>query len=343
MRDWNAGLAGPALADIEVPLEIVLGTTPPSSLRDRSLLLAVHFGAEFPLSAHAALVSPQLRSLDGKECYECWWYQGEVRYRKHGDIRIAECDDYACIVLQREDVGREAMRDYARQAYGDLLEAAGTTAHRHLLKMWNYFSRINEGDGDSEKYRQFSIGRAEAFLTGGIRDECVPAGTAVGCSDGATFTIIALLSKRALQPAENPRQISAYRYPRQYGPRSPKFSRGGRVAATDHDLYLISGTASIVGHESKHPYDTGRQIDETLENLSRLAEAMPRSSATGPRLAIDAGCILHVYLRDPADFPAALSHLQGKLKDVANYAVFLQSDICRRELMIEIDGVSVAR
>jgi chorismate lyase/3-hydroxybenzoate synthase len=343
MRDGNVGIASAALVDVEAPLEIVLGSTPPALLRDRSLLLALHFGTDFPAASQPAVVSPGLRPIDGKEHYESWWYHGEVRYREYGDIRIAECADYACIVVQREDVGRGQIRNHARRAYRNLLEAAATTGHRHLLKIWNYFSQINDGDGDSEKYRQFSVGRAEAFAAAGILDECVPTGTAVGCSDGAKFSTIALLSKHALRPAENPRQISAYRYPKQYGPRSPKFSRGGHVAADDHELFLISGTASIVGHESRHPYDTCRQIDETLENLVRLADAMPRSSATGPSLTIDSGCILHVHLRDPADFPKALSRLQGKLKNVSEYAVFLQSDICRRELMIEIDGVSVGR
>ena len=62
-------------------------------------------------------------------------------------------------------------------------------------------------------------------------------------------------------PVENPRQVSAYRYPPTYGPRvADLLARGaGRTSAAATIALFISGTASIVGHETVHQGDVRAQ------------------------------------------------------------------------------------
>ena len=240
--------------------------------------------------------------------------------------------------LQREDAPADRFRDYAYDAYRDLLKVAGATRHGHLVRIWNYFPDINAGEGDTEKYRQFSIGRAVAFEEAGILDDSMPAGTAVG-SSGSNLSIIALVSKHGFLPTENPRQMSAYKYPRQYGPRSPKFSRGGCIATQDHHLFLMSGTAAIIGHESIHPYETLPQVEETLQNLDYLMGAMSSPFGDAHRLVFDAESMLRVYIRDPDDLGQIADRLREQFGSIDASVVFLRADICRRELMVEIDGV----
>src|SRR4029453_9385002 len=67
---------------------------------------------------------------------------------------------------------------------------------------------------------------------------------------------------------ENPRQVSAYHYPRVHGPTSPTFARA--LIAPDQ-TGLISGTASIVGHASQHHDDPMEQLEETVRNLSAFS------------------------------------------------------------------------
>jgi hypothetical protein len=67
--------------------------------------------------------------------------------------------------------------------------------------------------------------------------------------------------------------VSAYDYPRQYGPAAPSFSR---AALTPDPLLLISGTASIVGHASVHLGDVTAQLEETLANLANRLRAGTR-------------------------------------------------------------------
>lgn len=308
---------------------------------NHKLLVAFHFGASPPWTRHAAIVSPGLEPIDGGDMYECWWYDGDVDVTTRGDMRIAQCEDYAVAILQRPDSAPEHFRETTYDAYHELLRAVQEMEHRHLVKVWNYFAGINDGDDDREKYRQFSIGRANVFGELGILDDTVPTGTAIGSIRDSGLSIIALISKHGLHAAENPRQVSAFKYPRQYGPRSPKFSRGGCVSIGNHSLFLLSGTAAIIGHESVHPYDVALQTGETLQNLDQVCKAISALSSDGRQLVLDKECVLRVYLRDSGDRDFVAGQLQKLLGSIESNVVFLHGNICRRELMVEIDGVRV--
>ncbi len=328
-------------AESECRLAIALGrdVTPPSGRH--KLLLGFHFGQPAANLDQPALASIGLEPIDSELRYECWWYDGAVHHERVGEVRLAQCDDYAVAILQWPDAPPEEFRQSTYEAYRELLAAVDRSPHRRLVKIWNYFAGINDGEGDSERYRQFSIGRAEAFEEFGLYDQTVPTGTAIGTTGHSQFTIIALMSKRDFQSVENPRQVSAYRYPRQYGPKSPKFSRGGSIAVGQHNVYLISGTAAIIGHESAHPHATGLQLGETLTNLNRLCEAMSGTRSPLQRMSLDADCVLRVYLRNRSDLDLVAAELLALLGEIESNVVFLHANICRRELMVEIDGTRI--
>lgn len=276
------------------------------------------------------------------DLYECWWYRGRVDYRQVGRVRIAECEDFAAITLQAPDVSPEEFRALSREIYEELLAAVGQIGHRQLVRIWNYFSDINRGDGDKEKYRQFSVGRAEAFDAAGMTDEMVPAATGIGCVRDGNMSVIALASKHNFRSIENPRQVSAYRYPRDYGPRSPKFSRAGCVTVGDQRLILISGTAAIVGHESLHEDDVVMQCKETVNNLRKLGEIIGDLEGLGASAMLDADSIVRVYLRDDGDLDAVARCIGEFLGAGCENVAFLHADICRRELQVEIDASKIA-
>ncbi len=103
-----------------------------------------------------------------------------------------------------------------------------------------------------------------------MRDERFPAATCIGRRDGDPMVQVYWLAGRAPGlPLENPRQVSAYRYPREYGPTPPSFSRA--MLASDR-LVMISGTASIVGHASRHRGNVRAQLDETFTNLANVLQ-----------------------------------------------------------------------
>jgi len=317
-------------ANDHLRVELSDSISPPS--RRHHLLVAFRFGDAPSAEEHPAIADTHLNTIDGRSLYECWWVAEPVSYRIEGDNRIAECSDYAVVIQDNDESGDETLEDLTERAYIGLLNAVQTTRHRQLAKIWNYLGGINDGDGDRERYRRFSMGRAAAFAAMTISDDTAPAGTGVGTDRDRGLTMIALASRHKLRLTENPRQLSAFQYPRQYGPSSPKFARGGTVCSDRHHLNLLSGTAAIVGHESLHPYDVTSQVDETFRKLSALNESVT---------VIDPNSVLRVYLRDPGD----LSLVAGKLTDRFGIdddrVVFLRGNICRRELLVEIDGVRV--
>jgi chorismate lyase/3-hydroxybenzoate synthase len=142
-----------------------------------------------------------------------------------------------------------------------------------------------------------------------------------------------LASRRAPTALSNLRQIEAYRYPSEYGPKSPAFSRA-MLMPRDAGMELhISGTASIVGHRTVHAGTLGLQIQETLRNLAALLQPLGLSLA-------DAGSdtLLTVYLRRAEDLSEAKALLASSVAPEVK-RLFIQGDICRRSLLVEIEGI----
>src|SRR5690606_1728933 len=98
------------------------------------------------------------------------------------------------------------------------------------------------------------------------------------------------------------RQVSAYRYPRDYGPQPPSFARAMLAHQAAVPL-LLSGTASVVGHASAHAGNSSAQLAETCANLEHLLAAARELDATLPA-AFGNASILKAYLHDPADADA---------------------------------------
>jgi chorismate lyase/3-hydroxybenzoate synthase len=202
----------------------------------------------------------------------------------------------------------------------------------HLVRVWNFVPDINHGSGDDEVYARFNYGRAIAFDHLGLLPGQYPAATGVGIPPDSPFTMIVLASRSRPLAIENPRQVSAYQYPRQYGIRSPAFARAMILPDQGGGQLFISGTASIVGHESQHG-DVRSQLREALENLAQLMDSVRKRL---PGHDIGARRNWRVYLRNPAHFQLVESEV---IRHLGRNVLFLQAEICRRELQVEIEGV----
>lgn len=321
-------------------LDIRVGNSCEPPTQKHNLLLGFEFGCGHQEPEHPAVIYLQLKPLSHQQLTEAWWYEGEVTYRQAGSVRIAECQEYTVAIIQKDSIEASEFSSQTRQAYIELINAVRSTKHTRMVKMWNYFDEINRGDGDAEKYRQFSIGRAQAFQKLGVCDEDAPTGTAIG-TQGGGLTLIAIASNHHYVPVENPRQTSAFSYPRIYGPKSPKFSRGGYVSSESHQLYLISGTAAVVGHESNFPYEIRPQTKETIKNLEQLCDTISETSSQETQFVLDEQSILRVYLKNPNDYNWVSDSLAVAMNIDKSKVSYLQGTICRQELMVEIDGVKV--
>src|ERR1035437_474398 len=149
---------------------------------------------------------------------------GAIHYRHDGDVL------FGVIVLSETmfeaGADKTPLQQATESAYRQVFALLDTLRYPYLFRFWNYIADINTHSFGLERYHQFNLGRQDAFLAHG-RDVVgnVPAACALGSAQGS-LTIAFLAGRVAPLSIENPRQISAYQYPQQYGPRRPTVCRG---------------------------------------------------------------------------------------------------------------------
>lgn len=269
--------------------------------------------------------------------FEVWHANAPVDHGREDDIRWASDGQLLFGAIEvDEDAARGGIEAAAARAYARLVAFIRGSATPHLLRIWNYLDAITLGEGDAERYRAFCVGRARGL--GDFDAQTLPAATAIGrCDDARTIQIYWLAAHTPGTPVENPRQLSAYRYPRQYGPQPPSFARAMLPPPHSAMPLLLSGTASVVGHASQHAGALLAQLEETFANFDSLLGAA-RGHAPSLPARFGSGTRLKVYVRDHADLAAVAEALDRRFGDTVP-RLLLHAAICRRELAVEIDGV----
>lgn len=254
-----------------------------------------------------------------------WRRAGDVLY---GVIELDEADF--------TDVARTPLQAASESAYRRIFRLLDAQGLPELWRVWNYLAGINSETHGLERYRQFNMGRQDAFLacnrgaTGNV-----PAACALGLSSGP-LSIAFLAGKVPAVPVENPRQVSAYHYPADYGPRSPTFSRAALVYPPGQEILFISGTASIVGHQSMHVGDVAGQTRETLANILAVLDEANRVARQG---GFRPGQLLcRAYLRNEGDRAAVAAVIRELLGPVE--VCYVVADVCRADLLVEIEAMA---
>ncbi|MGM9427034.1 hypothetical protein [Hydrogenophaga sp. MI9] len=273
---------------------------------------------------------------------ECWVLQDGlplqsgvsegIAWRRGGDLLfgVIEIDEAAVTAQAPHTPLQQASFDaYAR--IFRLLDAQGLP---HLWRLWNYMADINGESHGLERYRQFNMGRGDAFEAG-ARSVVgrVPAACALGVATGP-LTIAFMAGPTPIVPVENPRQVSAFLYPDRYGPRSPTFSRAALAHPPGQEILFVSGTASIVGHQTVHAGDVRAQTEESLENIAAVLVEASANSRSGSYALGDLG--YRAYVRHAADLDVVRSVVERRLGGAP--VVYVQADVCRSDLLVEIEG-----
>lgn len=315
-------------------IETLLKTSPSGFLgvvrHDRSLEESCDFG-------FCPVVCLDLPQFNGPPMAELWTSSMPVNYCQAEGIHCAMNDDVLFGAMQSEESPGTLLDNVTYRAYRHLLIQARALGYPHLLRVWNYFSRINGESDELERYQRFCAGRHQA-LAEGLMDfpRTLPAGTAVGTMSGS-LKIHFLAARQPGTHVENPRQVRAYEYPRVYGPRSPSFARATLQLSTFGSRLFIAGTASVVGHVSKHIGEPHQQTMEIIQNLNALI------THTEQRHGLTRGqwygqALFKVYIRHPEHFATVRDILDEQLPSHTQ-VLYLQGEMCRSELLVEIEGI----
>ena len=223
------------------------------------------------------------------------------------------------------------------QLYRDLLDIVGDG--QPIYRIWNYLPEINGKTDGLENYRWFNVGRHRAYQErfDGRMAAHISAASAVGM-DGQKLALAFIAGEAPVRGIENPEQVPAHRYPNDYGPKSPSFIRGSTTKVAGNETAFLSGTSSIKGHQTVGFGDFESQFETTIENIRIVAEQMGCPTAVSFTSPLRRH--FKFYLRHREDFPLARDLFARTVGErAAAETVFLQADICRSDLALEIEGI----
>ena len=301
-------------------------------------IFKVTFGAaraELTLRAHSAELRLPMPLLAGGRNGHLG--VPDAAMRKAGLFILAETGDqlFGAALIDASD----RLEESAERVYRELLALCDGW---HLHRVWNYVPQINEMQAGLERYQQFNIGRWVAFEERFGRDlrSFLPAASAVGIGGGHLAVLFSAGRQRPIF-FENPSQVPAYHYPPDYGPRPPGFARGVVIDDVHTRTVFLSGTASIEGHRSIGEGDWAMQFRTTMHNIETMMHRMGVPAALDAR-AWDCGDIVDGFFKCYLRHPESLSIFQDSIYEQTGLTekqiIFVQADICRSELDMEIEA-----
>lgn len=305
----------------------------PEILAQPGVLALVGFVEDCAEPSTPGYIPVGMPSLSGKPL-EVIRYGNQVARRGITDnCHWSVIEDVLCAAcwISPEDCGDIAAA--TEKTYGRLFQLIQSMGFPYPFRIWNFIPNINQGDGDREEYKKFCVGRQKAFTAYHVAPQEYPAASALG-HHGQGAVIYLLAGKYSGVHHENPRQQPAYHYPRQYGPSSPSFARATSLHLNSKFQVFISGTASIIGHDTQAAGDLQNQLAITLDNIKQLVAHIDQ----GNHQSNHSLSAIRVYLRHPQDYAIAQNVMQQHF--ALEKVNFLHADICRDLLLVEIEALA---
>ncbi len=277
-----------------------------------------------------------------------------VRTGPEGEgVRPVVSDGVACGRTWREDgatftilqniqgLSREAGADNSRASQcrrmidqADRILREHGLAYRHTVRTWFYLSDILEWYGEFNRVRNESYGRFGLLPQPGERPRLLPASTGIRADrPGGAACSLDLLALGGADPGRptveflrNPRQQEAFCY-------GSAFSRSAVIRGERDTLIQVSGTAAIDENgRSLYPGDVRSQIRCTFDKVVWLLDQA--------RASLKDICAATVFLKNRDD-AAALRETLTDLGLERFPAVYVVADVCREELLFEVDAEAV--
>ena len=244
-------------------------------------------------------------------------------------------DIYAPLALQADAVFEQV---------GEIL-AVENFPVSSIIRQWNYIPKIFNVNGKDQNYQSFNDSRS-LFYAKTDWSLGYPASTGIGTPSGGIMVELIALTGLALinRPLNNPLQIAAYNYSQgvlvgDFDPctqkrTTPKFERGRIIGTDESQTILISGTAAIRGELSLIADDIIEQTRITMQNIDYLISPENYPVAETSREYK----LLRIYIKNPFQMNEVNTWMNLHHPDTPK--IYLCADICRKELLIEIEGVA---
>lgn len=240
-----------------------------------------------------------------------------------------------------ENIVGLSVKELAEKVFDRLSEILSTEKFsiENIVRQWNYIENITDCTySGKQNYQEFNNVRS-VYYGSHFEKNGYPAATGIGVMAGGIMIDIDAFNNSATKSVkiDNINQLPAYNYTQDvlvgFGIKmtTPKFERARLVKMNSDTLFYISGTAAICG-EHTVGVSFKEQLELTLNNIYGLLDSASTYSMSGL-------CNLkyaRIYLKSLSYQEELIEILIDKFKNVEY--VILETDICRTNLMLEIEG-----
>lgn len=280
------------------------------------------------------------RPMSGRLVAEVAYLKESAVIERHEDYSVLRSE--GCVELLTcgihfplaGDIGEQSVKVFDR--IGNILESESFKVS-DIVRQWNYIDHITTVDDGIQNYQLFNDARSD-FYSSADWSNGYPAATGIGCdAGGVTVAVYAVKGfKGADRPIDNPLQIPAHKYSgkvlasgKEVVRTTPKFERGRLLG----NIVFISGTAAIKGENSEFSDDARVQAKEAIDVVEHLVEPSNISKeCSGFRFDL-----MRVYVRRPQDMETVRDVFSAHFGNIPIH--FLTADICRPELLLELEGI----
>lgn len=238
----------------------------------------------------------------------------------------------------------------SEKAFDDLVEmfSIAQMPFNSIVRQWNYIEDILGFDEEDQRYQEFNNVRSK-FYGNLFEKKGYPAATGIGMNHGGVLIeFIAVNSDSIVTcPVDNPEQISAHKYSEKVliGEQcslktTPKFERARYFQLSDKKMIFISGTASITGEKTVGINDAAQQTEVTISNIKQLYSEKSLAQLAEKNLQPQYGHA-RVYVKKREDFEQIKNIFEKHYDNLP--VVYIIADICRNNLLVEIEGKVVLK
>jgi enamine deaminase RidA (YjgF/YER057c/UK114 family) len=293
-----------------------------------------------------------------------WKVAAECMYQKKGPAEIKtkyhESVPYVLIASDsRKEIwaaglGNELLFNDTRKAAAEAFEKMAALlsleglSFNNIVRQWNYIGNILEVHDGYQNYQVFNEVRSEYYskyrTVGGF-----PAATGIGMKHSGVYIDFCAISGNnnlMIKAINNPNQVNAYQYSQRVlkgfitkgksVKNPPQFERALFLNNHLSKTLFISGTASIIGQETIGKEDVIEQTLVTIENINKLKDGAYIGQVTGQELLSGKCAVIRVYIRNQNDFSEVRRICEEHFPGAPS--VFIESDICRDDLLVEIEA-----
>jgi enamine deaminase RidA (YjgF/YER057c/UK114 family) len=224
-----------------------------------------------------------------------------------------------------------------------------------IIRQWNYIEQItetlDEHNSPSQHYQIFNDVRSKYYQLSDFKNG-FPAATGIGMDFGGI--IIDAIAARfedenSIVAVKSPVQLDAYTYSKEvlaennamcdFCRTTPKFERAKILTPSEKKWILISGTAAISGQASDDQLSAEHQTEMTIQNILRLISVeniAKHGISSDEKASIQSLRVYVKYRKDLSNVKAVCIKYFSELP-----IIYVIADICRPELLVEIEGLAV--